>query len=206
MRALRAFGADVDYLVPDRFKLGYGLTPELVDLAAQKQARSPDHRRQRHRQRRGRGARQRARHRHADHRPPSARAPSCRPRRASSIPNQPGCGFPSKALAGVGVMFYVMLALRAELRTKAFSETKRAESRRSHRPGRARHDRRRGAARRQQPQPGLAGPQAPARRPRRSTASPRCCAPPDAIPPRPRASTSASSPGRASTPPAASPT
>src|SRR6185295_6736355 len=43
MRALRAFignsGASVDYLVPDRFKLGYGLTPELVDLAA---ARKPD--------------------------------------------------------------------------------------------------------------------------------------------------------------------
>src|SRR5258708_19655061 len=34
IRALRAFGADVDYLVPDRFRLGYGLTPELVDLAA----------------------------------------------------------------------------------------------------------------------------------------------------------------------------
>src|SRR3954462_11798987 len=34
VRALRSFGAKVDYLVPDRFKLGYGLTPELVDLAA----------------------------------------------------------------------------------------------------------------------------------------------------------------------------
>src|SRR5205085_3381101 len=34
MRALRQFGATVDYLVPDRFKLGYGLSPELVDLAA----------------------------------------------------------------------------------------------------------------------------------------------------------------------------
>src|SRR5258708_6774031 len=34
IRALRAFGADVDYLVPDRFRLGYGLTPERVDLAA----------------------------------------------------------------------------------------------------------------------------------------------------------------------------
>jgi single-stranded-DNA-specific exonuclease len=33
-------------------------------------------------------------------------------------PNQPGCDFPSKALAGVGVMFYVMLALRAELRRR----------------------------------------------------------------------------------------
>src|SRR4029077_7994636 len=39
IRALRAFGAEVDYLVPDRFKLGYGLTPELVDLAT---ARKPD--------------------------------------------------------------------------------------------------------------------------------------------------------------------
>jgi single-stranded-DNA-specific exonuclease len=39
MRALRAFAAEVDYLVPDRFKLGYGLTPELVDLAA---AKKPD--------------------------------------------------------------------------------------------------------------------------------------------------------------------
>jgi hypothetical protein len=39
MRALRRFGATVDYLVPDRFKLGYGLSPELVDLA---HARSPD--------------------------------------------------------------------------------------------------------------------------------------------------------------------
>ncbi len=33
IRALRAFGADVDYLVPDRFKLGYGLSPEVVRLA-----------------------------------------------------------------------------------------------------------------------------------------------------------------------------
>src|SRR5258705_5336907 len=33
MRALAAFGARVEYLVPDRFKLGYGLSPELVDLA-----------------------------------------------------------------------------------------------------------------------------------------------------------------------------
>ncbi|HEX5767684.1 MAG TPA: DHH family phosphoesterase, partial [Burkholderiales bacterium] len=39
VRALKAFGATVDYLVPDRFKLGYGLSPELVDLSAQ---RRPD--------------------------------------------------------------------------------------------------------------------------------------------------------------------
>ena len=35
-------------------------------------------------------------------------------------PNQPGCGFPSKCIAGVGVMFYVMLALRAELRERGW--------------------------------------------------------------------------------------
>ena len=39
-------------------------------------------------------------------------------------PNQPGCGFPSKAIAGVGVMFYVMLALRAELRNRKAFENK----------------------------------------------------------------------------------
>jgi len=43
---------------------------------------------------------------------------SCRMRPASVNPNQPGCAFSSKHLAGVGVMFYVLLALRAELRTR----------------------------------------------------------------------------------------
>jgi single-stranded-DNA-specific exonuclease len=118
LRALRAVGAEVDYLVPNRFELGYGLTPELVDLAAQRRpdvlitvdngiaslegverARAlglatliTDH-----------------------HLPAAAGLP-----RADCIvnPNQPGCAFASKALAGVGVMFYVMLALRAELRRR----------------------------------------------------------------------------------------
>jgi single-stranded-DNA-specific exonuclease len=116
MRALRAFGADVGYLVPNRFEYGYGLSPEIV------------------------------RHAHAqehpdllitvdngiasfegvteanrlgmqvlitDHHLPGNQLPA-----ATCIinPNQPGCGFPSKHLAGVGVMFYLMLALRAELR------------------------------------------------------------------------------------------
>ncbi len=36
VRALRIMGADIDYLVPNRFELGYGLTPELVDIAAQR--------------------------------------------------------------------------------------------------------------------------------------------------------------------------
>jgi single-stranded-DNA-specific exonuclease len=120
MRALAAFGAKVEYLVPDRFKLGYGLSPELVELAAE---RSPDllitvdngiasvegvARAKRF----GIGTLI------TDHHLPGDTLPE-----AECIvnPNQPGCGFPSKALAGVGVMFYVMLSLRKELRDrKAF--------------------------------------------------------------------------------------
>ena len=92
IRALRAFGADVAYLVPNRFEYGYGLTPEIVRLA-HAQAR-PDVL-------------------ITDHHLPGASLPE-----AWCIvnPNQPGCEFPSKHLAGVGVMFYLMLALRAELR------------------------------------------------------------------------------------------
>ncbi len=121
IRALRAFGADVGYLVPDRFKLGYGLSPELVDLAVRTDPR-------------GRPdllvtvdngiasvegvARARAlgiATLITDHHLPGAELPA-----ADCIvnPNQPGCAFPSKALAGVGVMFYVTLALRAELRKR----------------------------------------------------------------------------------------
>jgi single-stranded-DNA-specific exonuclease len=117
LRALRAFGAYVDYLVPDRFKLGYGLSPELVDVAAQ---RKPDliitvdngiasvegvaH-----------AARLGITTLITDHHLPGAELPA-----AACIvnPNQAGCGFPSKGLAGVGVMFYVMLALRKELRER----------------------------------------------------------------------------------------
>jgi single-stranded-DNA-specific exonuclease len=121
LRALRLFGASVDYLVPDRFKLGYGLSPELVDVAAQGQ-------------RNGKpdllitvdngiaSVEGVARARTlgigtliTDHHLPGAELPQ-----ADCIvnPNQLGCGFPSKALAGVGVMFYVMIALRAELRRR----------------------------------------------------------------------------------------
>jgi len=122
LRALRSFGARVDYLVPDRFKLGYGLSPELVELAAE---RTPDllvtvdN---------GIASVEGVARANAlgidtlitDHHLPGDALPA-----ASCIvnPNQPGCAFPSKALAGVGVMFYVMLALRAELRARgAFRE------------------------------------------------------------------------------------
>jgi single-stranded-DNA-specific exonuclease len=122
VRALRAFGADVDYLVPDRFKLGYGLTPELVDLAAGKKPDmliTVDN-----------GIASVAGVARAnqlgivtlitDHHLPGDELPA-----AACIvnPNQPGCVFPSKALAGCGVMFYLMIALRAELRKRGHANS-----------------------------------------------------------------------------------
>jgi single-stranded-DNA-specific exonuclease len=117
LRALRMFGATVDYLVPDRFKLGYGLSPELVDLTAQRKPDlliTVDN---------GIASVEGVARANAlgiatlitDHHLPGDELPA-----AACIvnPNQPGCDFPSKALAGVGVMFYVMLALRAELRNR----------------------------------------------------------------------------------------
>ena len=117
VRGLRSFGAVIDYLVPNRFEYGYGLTPEIVRLA---HARGPeilitvdngiasidgvaeanrlgmqvlitDH------------------HLAGDALPDAA---------CIVNPNQPGCDFPSKSIAGVGVMFYVLMALRAELRAR----------------------------------------------------------------------------------------
>jgi single-stranded-DNA-specific exonuclease len=113
--ALRGFGAQVDYLVPNRFEFGYGLTPEIVRVAAQ---RAPDYLitvdngiaavdgvAEANRL----GMKVLV----TDHHLPGCTLPA-----AECIinPNQPGCGFPSKHLAGVGVMFYAMLQLRAELR------------------------------------------------------------------------------------------
>jgi single-stranded-DNA-specific exonuclease len=117
IRALRAFGAQVEYLVPDRFKLGYGLSPELVELAAE---RRPDLLITVDNGIASVEGVARARELGiatliTDHHLAGPELPA-----AACIvnPNQPGCGFPSKALAGVGVMFYVMLALRAELRKR----------------------------------------------------------------------------------------
>lgn len=115
---LRAFGAgQVDYLVPNRFDYGYGLTPEIVELAS---GRSPDlivtvdngiSSIEGVAAARERGIATLV----TDHHLAGAELPA-----ADVIvnPNQPGCDFPSKALAGVGVIFYVMLALRAELRRR----------------------------------------------------------------------------------------
>lgn len=117
VRALRMFGARVDYLVPDRFKLGYGLSPELVDLAA---AQKPDLLITVDNGIASVAGVARARELGlrtliTDHHLPGDTLPE-----ADCIvnPNQAGCGFPSKCIAGVGVMFYVMLALRAELRSR----------------------------------------------------------------------------------------
>lgn len=113
---LRMLGAaHVDYLVPNRFEYGYGLTPEIVAVALQRQPEllvtvdngisSVD----------GVAAAKEAGLKVlvTDHHLPGPELPA-----ADAIvnPNQPGCAFPSKALAGVGVMFYVLLALRARLR------------------------------------------------------------------------------------------
>ena len=117
VRALRSFRAQVDYMVPDRFKLGYGLSPEIVDLAA---ARKPDLLITVDNGIASVEGVARAKSLGiatliTDHHLPGSELPQ-----ADCIvnPNQAGCGFPSKALAGVGVMFYVMLALRAELRRR----------------------------------------------------------------------------------------
>jgi single-stranded-DNA-specific exonuclease len=119
IRALRAFGAHVEYLVPDRFKLGYGLSPELVELAAE---RRPDLLITVDNGIASVEGVARARELGiatliTDHHLPGPELPA-----AACIvnPNQPGCAFPSKALAGVGVMFYVVLATRAELRRRGF--------------------------------------------------------------------------------------
>ncbi len=123
MRALREFGATVDYLVPNRFEYGYGLTPEIVRLAAERWPDiliTVDN-----------GISSVAGVEEAnllgmqvlvtDHHLPGDELPD-----ATCIvnPNQPGCGFSSKNLAGVGVIFYVMLALRAELRNRGTYTTK----------------------------------------------------------------------------------
>ena len=135
VKGLKTFGANVDFLVPNRFEYGYGLTPEIVQLAARSVPASQNE--------------QAAASKPdiiitvdngiasvdgvaaanklgiqvliTDHHLPAETTPQ-----AACIvnPNQHGCTFPSKNLAGVGVMFYVLLALRAELRSRGTFEGK----------------------------------------------------------------------------------
>ena len=121
--ALRMLGAQqVDYLVPNRFEYGYGLTPEIVAVALQ---RSPDllvtvdngiSSIDGVAAAKAAGLRVLV----TDHHLPGSELPQ-----ADAIvnPSQPGCAFPSKAMAGVGVIFYVMLALRAKLRDSGWFAT-----------------------------------------------------------------------------------
>ncbi len=122
VRGLRSFGAIIDYLVPNRFENGYGLTPEIVRLA---------HERRPHilitvdngiasidgvAEAKGLGMQVLI----TDHHLAGDALPD-----ADCIfnPNQPEFEFPSKSIAGVGVMFYVLMALRAELRLRgAFTQ------------------------------------------------------------------------------------
>ncbi|MBV1776270.1 single-stranded-DNA-specific exonuclease RecJ [Burkholderiaceae bacterium DAT-1] len=122
IRGLRGLGAVVDFIVPNRFEYGYGLTPEIVDLAAQQ---SPDlivtvdN---------GIASAPAVRHARAkgidvlitDHHLPGDELPEA----LIVNPNQPGCTFASKSLAGVGVMFYTLLATRAEMRKRGVFEGK----------------------------------------------------------------------------------
>jgi single-stranded-DNA-specific exonuclease len=113
---LKAFGLkNVSYLIPNRFEYGYGLTPEIVAVAATKKPHlimtvdngiaSPD------------GVRAAnelgIKVLITDHHLPGNEIPQAQ---AIVNPNQQGDEFPSKSLAGVGVVFYLMLAVRANLR------------------------------------------------------------------------------------------
>ena len=118
LRGLRMMNGVVDYLVPNRFEHGYGLTPAIVDLA--KERFNPDILITVDNGIASIEGVARANELGievviTDHHLPAENLP-----KAAVIvnPNQPGCPFPSKNLAGVGVIFYVLLALRAELRKR----------------------------------------------------------------------------------------
>ena len=126
MLGLRLLGAaHVDYLVPNRFEYGYGLTPEIVEVALTRKPQllitvdngisSVE----------GVAAAKKAGLSVlvTDHHLPGHELPA-----ADAIvnPNQPGCEFPSKALAGVGVIFYVLIALRARLNSLGWYQNSKA--------------------------------------------------------------------------------
>jgi single-stranded-DNA-specific exonuclease len=125
VRGLRAMGAaQVGYLVPDRFRFGYGLTPEIVDVALPSRPDlviTVDN---------GIASLDGVRHARehgirvlvTDHHLPGSELPV-----ADAIinPNQPGDSFPSKNIAGVGVAFYLLMALRQELRERRWFDRRR---------------------------------------------------------------------------------
>lgn len=121
--ALRDMGANVEYLVPDRFKYGYGLTPAIADLAfvnftpdllitVDNGISSHD------------GVKQAQDHGMqviiTDHHLTTKPTPKAE---AAVNPNQLGCDFPSKALAGVGVAFYILANLSTHRKKLGKSST-----------------------------------------------------------------------------------
>ena len=118
LRGLKLMGARVNFMVPNRFDNGYGLTPAIVDEAKKNHGTevlitvdngiaSLEGI--------GRAVALGMEVLVTDHHLPGDELPkNC----IVVNPNQPGCPFPSKHLAGVGVMFYVLLALRAEMRLR----------------------------------------------------------------------------------------
>ena len=125
IRGLQAMGASIEFLVPNRFEHGYGLTLEIAEMAANagtKLLLTVDN-----------GIASLAGVAHAqrlgmdvlitDHHLPGEKLPDC----IIINPNQPGDTFASKSLAGVGVMFYVLMALRQHLRQTAWFNSQRPE-------------------------------------------------------------------------------
>ncbi|MEE8234445.1 MAG: single-stranded-DNA-specific exonuclease RecJ [Gammaproteobacteria bacterium] len=116
LQGLRQMGAtDVVYVVPNRFEFGYGLSPEIVEVAAEMQ---PDLLVTVDNGISSVEGVQLARDKGinvliTDHHLPGEQLPNAN---AIVNPNQAGDKFPSKMLAGVGVMFYILVALRAHFR------------------------------------------------------------------------------------------
>jgi single-stranded-DNA-specific exonuclease len=126
--ALRDMGAEnVGFIVPNRFEYGYGLTPEIVDVAKRKKPQliiTVDN---------GISSIDGVSHANqlgidvvvTDHHLSGAQLPDAH---AIVNPNQPGDEFESKCIAGVGVIFYVLLALRATLKDRGWFEKQNIKS------------------------------------------------------------------------------
>ncbi|KVP40050.1 single-stranded-DNA-specific exonuclease RecJ [Burkholderia ubonensis] len=127
LRGMRALGANINYIVPDRMVHGYGLTPSVVDLAFQRFPDTDivitvDN-----------GVASHAGVERAvelglevvvtDHHLPAKGKP-LPPARVIVDPSQPGCEFPTKATAGVGVIWYVLWALQDELKRRGIEPAK----------------------------------------------------------------------------------
>ena len=125
--ALRDMGANVEYLVPDRFKYGYGLTPKIADLAFSRYQPdlliTVDNGISSHA-----GVEQAQAHGMqviiTDHHLTTKETPTAE---AVVNPNQLGCDFPSKALAGVGVAFYLLANLSSHRSKSGKSTSKVAQ-------------------------------------------------------------------------------